>query len=236
MPGVTCLSPALENENQRGHRVGPPPPGRRVERDPNQHGRRERAIYQRDTRLHARICRDPLSCTDPSWHRPGRSELATQLTGSPIGVDCSDARRAALLELAGRLPAAIVADLLGVHVTTATKWAQIAGRPWGEYPAWRTQATRRGQTREQGRGAFGRRTACAPLSQVLWRSSGPRCGHRLGRGWCRGGGGGGGRRGGAVPESAASTWGSSRERASTSGRGRSTRSVATRSRRSFSAD
>jgi hypothetical protein len=55
-----------------------------------------------------------------------------------IGVDCRDTRRAALLELAGRLPAAIVADLLGVHVTTATQWAQIAGRPWGDYPALRT--------------------------------------------------------------------------------------------------
>jgi hypothetical protein len=54
-----------------------------------------------------------------------------------IGVECNGARRAALLQLAGRLPAAIVADLLGVHVTTATQWAQISGRPWGDYPAMR---------------------------------------------------------------------------------------------------
>jgi hypothetical protein len=42
------------------------------------------------------------------------------------------------LQLAGRLPAAIVADLLGVHVTTATQWAELAGRPWGDYPALRS--------------------------------------------------------------------------------------------------
>ncbi len=57
-----------------------------------------------------------------------------------IGVECNDARRAALLHLAGRLPAAIVADMLGVHIATATQWAQIAGRPWGDYPAMRTGA------------------------------------------------------------------------------------------------
>jgi hypothetical protein len=61
-----------------------------------------------------------------------------------IGIDCDDARRAALLELAGRLPAAILADLVGVHVTTATQWAQIAGRPWSDYPELRAQGSRQG--------------------------------------------------------------------------------------------
>jgi hypothetical protein len=56
-----------------------------------------------------------------------------------IGVDCSHARRTGLLQLARRMPAALVADLLGVHIVTATKWAEIAGRPWGEYPAMRAQ-------------------------------------------------------------------------------------------------
>jgi hypothetical protein len=71
-------------------------------------------------------------------------ELVLSRRMKRIGVDCNDARRAALLELAGRLPAAIVADLLGVHVATATQWAQIAGRPWGDYPALRAQGTTRG--------------------------------------------------------------------------------------------
>lgn len=54
-----------------------------------------------------------------------------------IGVDCNQDRRAALLHLAGEIPAAILADIVGVHVTTAGAWADIAGRPWGEYPALR---------------------------------------------------------------------------------------------------
>lgn len=82
----------------------------------------------------------------PPWLLPSSApsrpigELALSRRMKRIGVDCNDARRAALLQLAGRLPAAIIADLLGVHVTTATQWAQIAGRPWGDYPALRVAA------------------------------------------------------------------------------------------------
>ena len=61
---------------------------------------------------------------------------------SRIGIECNNARRAALLQLAGRIPAAIVADLLGVHVATATQWAQIAGRPWADYPVLRSRSPR----------------------------------------------------------------------------------------------
>jgi hypothetical protein len=41
------------------------------------------------------------------------------------------------MQLAGQIPAALVADLLGLHIDTATKWADIAGRPWGDYPTLR---------------------------------------------------------------------------------------------------
>jgi hypothetical protein len=72
---------------------------------------------------------------------PGQpiSESVLSLRLKRIGVDCSEARRTALLQLAGQMPAALVADLLGVHVATATQWAQIAGRTWGDYPALRAQ-------------------------------------------------------------------------------------------------
>lgn len=81
----------------------------------------------------------------PPWLFPGGTSarpIGEQVLSGRlkrIGVDCNDARRAALLQLAGQLPAAIVADLLGVHVSTATQWAQIAGRPWGHYPAMRSR-------------------------------------------------------------------------------------------------
>ncbi len=79
----------------------------------------------------------------PTWLFPGSpssrpmGEQVLSRRMKRIGVECNDARRAALLQLAGCLPAAIVADLLGIHVATATQWAQIAGRPWGDYPALR---------------------------------------------------------------------------------------------------
>jgi hypothetical protein len=77
----------------------------------------------------------------PAWLFPGSvpsrpiGEHVLSRRMKRIGVDCNDARRAALLQLAGRLPAAIVADLLGIHINTATQWAEIAGRPWGDYPS-----------------------------------------------------------------------------------------------------
>jgi integrase len=72
---------------------------------------------------------------------PGQpiSERVLSLRLKRIGVDCPEARRTALLQLAGQMPAALVADLLGVHVATATQWAQIAGRTWSDYPALRAQ-------------------------------------------------------------------------------------------------
>jgi hypothetical protein len=36
------------------------------------------------------------------------------------------------------MPAAVLADLLGINILTATVWAQIAGRTWGDYPALRS--------------------------------------------------------------------------------------------------
>gem|GEM_PF-4917324 len=44
-----------------------------------------------------------------------------------------------LLHLASEIPAAIVAEMLGIHIHTATNRAEIAGRPWGDYPLLREQ-------------------------------------------------------------------------------------------------
>ena len=35
------------------------------------------------------------------------------------------------------MPTAILADIVGVHINTAAAWAEIAGRPWGNYPTLR---------------------------------------------------------------------------------------------------
>ncbi|MDQ6774947.1 MAG: hypothetical protein M3071_01725 [Actinomycetota bacterium] len=89
--------------------------------------------------------RSTATVRHPTWLFPGSpptrpiGEQVLSRRMKRIGVDCNDARRAALLQLAGRLPAAIVADLLGMHIATATQRADIAGRPWGDYPALRTR-------------------------------------------------------------------------------------------------
>ena len=40
-----------------------------------------------------------------------------------------------MLELASTVPAAVLADLLGIHTTTAADWAHAAGGDWSHYAA-----------------------------------------------------------------------------------------------------
>ncbi len=81
----------------------------------------------------------PLATPSP-WLFPGNppsrpmSEQQLSRRLKLFGIDCKQDRQAALLHLAGELPAAILADIVGVHVNTAGAWAEIAGRPWGDYP------------------------------------------------------------------------------------------------------
>jgi hypothetical protein len=70
-------------------------------------------------------------------HMPGRpitpSRLGERLR--TIGIYAQTGRRAALLSLAGQLPAAVLADLLGIHQTTAARWTHQAGGDWSRYAA-----------------------------------------------------------------------------------------------------
>jgi hypothetical protein len=77
----------------------------------------------------------------PRWLFPGR------VPGQPIdghsltnllnrhGISARPARNGAL---AADLPAAILADLLGLHVNTAVRWVTYARRGWADYLAIRT--------------------------------------------------------------------------------------------------
>jgi hypothetical protein len=40
-----------------------------------------------------------------------------------------------LTHLAAQLPAAVIADLLGIHPTTAVNWVHDAGGDWNRYAA-----------------------------------------------------------------------------------------------------
>jgi hypothetical protein len=70
-------------------------------------------------------------------HMPGRpitpARLGERLRA--LGIYAQTGRRAALLSLAAQLPAAVLADLLGLHPTTAAKWMHQAGGDWNRYAA-----------------------------------------------------------------------------------------------------
>lgn len=79
--------------------------------------------------------------TDTLWlfpgHLPGRpitaSALGARMRG--LGINAQTGRRAALQHLAAQVPAAVLADLLGIAVTTAVDWAHTSGGDWASYAA-----------------------------------------------------------------------------------------------------
>ena len=62
-----------------------------------------------------------------------------------LGINAQTGRRATLLQLAAQVPAAVLADLLGIAVTTAADWTHAAGGDWSHYAA----ATARAHTHRQ---------------------------------------------------------------------------------------
>lgn len=59
--------------------------------------------------------------------------IAKQL--KPLGISARAARNTALVDLAGDLPAAVLADLLGLSASAATNWANHTKRNWTGYIA-----------------------------------------------------------------------------------------------------
>ena len=55
-------------------------------------------------------------------------------------IECRASRNAALLQLGGELPAAVIADTLNVHRSTADRWVKLAGGDWGRYAAERARS------------------------------------------------------------------------------------------------
>jgi hypothetical protein len=55
-------------------------------------------------------------------------------------LDWAHRRSAALIDLAADLPAAVLADLLGVHINTAVRWVRRSKRDWASYLAARGEA------------------------------------------------------------------------------------------------
>ena len=58
------------------------------------------------------------------------------------GIEARISRSAALINLAADLPASVLADLLGMHINTAVRWAHRAKRDWTSYLATRAEDLR----------------------------------------------------------------------------------------------
>ena len=77
----------------------------------------------------------------PRWLFPGRvpgqpldlHSLTNQLNRH--GISARPARNGALAALASDLPAAVLADFLGLHVNTAVRWVTFARKDWTGYLA-----------------------------------------------------------------------------------------------------
>ena len=69
--------------------------------------------------------------------RPGQPISAFQLTERlrQIGIRCGQARSAALFQLATDLPAAVLARMLGIHITVAVAWQRASAGDWTAYAA-----------------------------------------------------------------------------------------------------
>ena len=78
---------------------------------------------------------------DTRWLFPGRHPgrpIATETVRGDLvshGIHPRASRSAALFALAGQIPAAILADLVGISPGKAVQWAKLAARDWNSYVA-----------------------------------------------------------------------------------------------------
>jgi hypothetical protein len=85
-----------------------------------------------------------------TWLFPGaragthlNSGHLTKQLNEEIGVFVRPARGAALSDLAGTLPAPVLAELLGISISAATRWTAVAGSDNADYLAARRDLTQR---------------------------------------------------------------------------------------------
>jgi hypothetical protein len=79
----------------------------------------------------------------PQWLFPGlkpglpvhRSHFERKLLRH--GISTRKAHNSALISLAAELPSPVLADLFGLHISTAVRWAELAQRDWADYVAQR---------------------------------------------------------------------------------------------------
>jgi hypothetical protein len=69
--------------------------------------------------------------------QPGRPISAFGLAERlrQLGINSARSRSAALFQLATELPAAVLAQMLGIHITVATAWQRASSGDWTNYAA-----------------------------------------------------------------------------------------------------
>jgi hypothetical protein len=70
-------------------------------------------------------------------HRMGRPPVSVEIAARlrQLGIRSGQSRSAALFQLATDLPAAILARLLGIHISVAVAWQRAAAGDWAAYAA-----------------------------------------------------------------------------------------------------
>jgi hypothetical protein len=70
---------------------------------------------------------------------PGMPVYAGHLEAKLLlhGISSRSARHAALIGLAADLPSPVLADLFGLHISTAVRWARMSRRDWTDFVAQR---------------------------------------------------------------------------------------------------
>ena len=87
----------------------------------------------------AQAASQPTAAEAKDWLFPGRTGIRP-VTAHTLnarinqhGIRIRDGRTAALIDLAGQLPPAILADLLGLHPSTAVIWTRRIASDWAAY-------------------------------------------------------------------------------------------------------
>ena len=76
--------------------------------------------------------------------QPGQPISAFQLAERlrQLGIRCGQSRSAALFQLATDLPAAVLARMLGIHISVAVPWQRASAGDWTAYAAEVSRRTR----------------------------------------------------------------------------------------------
>jgi uncharacterized protein YidB (DUF937 family) len=88
-------------------------------------------------RGHAALGDDGTSAWLFPGGRPGQPISADQIGERlrQLGIHCGQSRSAALFQLATDLPAAVLANMLGIHMSVAVQWQRASAGDWAAYAA-----------------------------------------------------------------------------------------------------